>query len=50
MTPMAQLLVKPNATPSGPYVWPFVKDLTQCPSVRSYKRMQLASTSAGVGL
>ena len=50
MTPMAQLLLKPNAIPSGPHVWPFVEDLTRCPSVRGYKRVQLASTSAGVGL
>jgi hypothetical protein len=50
MTPMAQLLLKPNAIPSGPDAWPFVEDLTRCPSIRGYKRMQLASTSAGVRL
>src|SRR3984957_9473467 len=50
ITPMAQLSLKPNAIPSGPHVWPFVEDLTRCPSVRGYKRVQLGLDISGRGV
>jgi hypothetical protein len=47
MTPMAQLSLKPDAIPSGSYVWPFIEDLTRCPSVRGYKRVPLGLDISG---
>ncbi len=46
MTPMAQRPLKP----SGPHVWPFIEDLTRCPSVCGYKRAQPGFDISGHGV
>jgi hypothetical protein len=47
MTPMAQLSLKSDAIASDPHDWPFIEDLTRCPSVRGHKRVQLGLDISG---